>query len=129
MPTKAARHRKVGRGDVRHLQILQKGIDFQRAGKFPEAEFQYQLVLRDDPDNPDALNLLGVLAVNAELYDTSIELLEKAVSLDRKNAAFRNNLANSYILSDQPEKALPHLRRAISITPRLTEPLMNMARA
>ncbi len=69
------------------------------------------------------------MAVNAELYDTSIELLEKAVSLDRKNAAFRNNLANSYILSDQPEKALPHLRRAISITPRLTEPLMNMARA
>jgi len=87
------------------------------------------LLLHEDPDNANAHNLLGTLAIEAELFEASIEFLEKAVKLSPKNPMYRNNLANSFLLSDQPEKAFPHLRRAISLNLRLSEPLMNMARA
>jgi tetratricopeptide (TPR) repeat protein len=109
-------------------QVLQRGIEFQRQRRFLEAERQYQLVLRDDPNNPDALNLLGTLAVEAGQLEQSIALIERAVKSQPKNPVFRNNLANSYILTMQPLKALPHLRKAMALSPNLVEPLINMAR-
>lgn len=111
------------------LQLLQKGIEHHRLLQFKEAEYCYQLVLRDDPKNVEALNLMGTLAVEAERFDVSIELLEKAVKYAPKKPKFRNNLANSYILNGQPELAVPHLRKALARTPGLTEALMNMTRA
>jgi len=110
-------------------QILQKGQQHHNSSQFKEAEYCYQTVLRQDPDNSEALNLLGTLAVEADHYTTSIELLEKAVKLAPKNAGFRNNLANSYILSDQPELAVPHLRKALARQPHLIEALINMTHA
>lgn len=111
------------------LRRLQTGIDLQREQKFAEAEYHYQLVLREDPDNADAHNLLGTLAVEAGLLEASVEFLQRAVKLAPKSPVFRNNLANAFCLADQPQKAIPHLRRAISLNPRLLEPLINMARA
>jgi len=111
------------------LQLLQKGIEHHRLLQFKEAEYCYQLVLRDDPKNAEALNLMGTLAVEAKRFDVSIELLEKAVKYAPKKPNFRNNLANSYILNGQPELAVPHLRKALARTPGLTEALMNMTRA
>ncbi len=108
---------------------LQRGIEFQRGEKFREAEYCYQLVLRDYPTQPEALNLMGTLAVHAKRYSLSLELLEKAVKASPRNANYRNNLANSYIVAEEAAKALPHLRKAISIKPRFTEALLNLARA
>jgi tetratricopeptide (TPR) repeat protein len=111
------------------LKLLQKGQAHQQRGEFKEAEHCYQLVLRDDAKNAEALNLLGVLVVEAEQYDMSIKLLLKAIRQKPKSAKFRNNLANSYILNDQPELAVPHLRKALARSPGLIEALMNMTRA
>jgi tetratricopeptide (TPR) repeat protein len=117
-----------GQSTREQLLVLQRGIEFHRQRRFPEAERCYQTVLRDDPGNPDALNLLGTLAVEAGAFEQSIDMLERAVKAQPKNPVFRNNLANSYLLALQPQKALPHLRKAISLSPDLIEPLMNMAR-
>ncbi|MEM8686572.1 MAG: tetratricopeptide repeat protein [Pseudomonadota bacterium] len=127
-PARAPKRKAVSASQA-HLALLQTGIEFQRAAKFAEAEYHYQLVLRDDPNNADAHNLLGTLAVEAGFLEKSVELLQRAVKLAPKNAVFRNNLANSLLLAEQPDKAVPHLRRAISLNPRLMEALMNMARA
>lgn len=127
-PARALKRKSAALNEA-HLRHLQAGIELQRQHKFAEAEYHYQLVLRDDPHNGDAHNLLGTLAVEAGLLEKSVELLQRAVKLAPKNPMFRNNLANSLCLAEQPEKALPHLRRAISLNPRLLEPLMNMARA
>ena len=123
--------RAAGKGIPAHdvAPLLQRGIECQRLGKYPEAEYFYQLVLRDYPEQPDALNLMGTLAVHAKRYELSIELLEKAVKISPKNVDYRNNLANSYIMADAPAKAMPHLRKAISLKPRFVEALLNIARA
>jgi tetratricopeptide (TPR) repeat protein len=114
---------------VHVLQVLQRGIELQRAQRFKEAEYHYQLVLREDPDQPDALNLLGTLAAEAKRYDKSVEYLERAVKARPKDPLFRNNLANAYILDGQHESAIAHLRRAIKAKPRFLEALCNLGRA
>lgn len=130
-PTKAgpAPKRPLSAQAARHLQLLQRGIDLYRAGKFVEAEYCYQLVLRDDPGHPEALNCMGTLAVEAHRMDKSIEYLEKAARLRPKDANFRNNLGNAYLMSREPDQAIPHLRRAVQLQPDFPEALCNLGRA
>jgi hypothetical protein len=55
------------------LETLQRGIDFQRRDRFREAEFCYQTVLRQQPKNAMALNLMGTLAIEAQRNDVAID--------------------------------------------------------
>ena len=50
-----------------HAQLVQKGLGLQQVRRFTEAERCYQLVLRENPNHPDALHLMGLLAVEADL--------------------------------------------------------------
>lgn len=112
-----------------HAQLLQRGSALQGQGKGKEAEYCFQLVLRDNPKHPDALNLLATLAVEAGQFLTAIELFQKVVRIVPKNLVYRNNLANCFIRSSRPEQALPHLRRVLSANPKMSEALYNLARA
>ena len=66
------------KGTQKIMQILQRGLALQQAAKLKEAEYCYQLVLRDNPDHPEALNLLGTLASKAKNHGIAIECLTKA---------------------------------------------------
>ena len=130
---KAARRKRpagtVKAASPRELAALQKGIALHKAGKLREAEFHYQQALHDNPDNPDALNLMGTLAVEANWMSKAIDYFERAVRLKPKEPLYRNNLGNAYNVTFEPDKAVPHLRRAVSAKPNFTEALCNLARA
>ncbi|MGX9116181.1 tetratricopeptide repeat protein [Mesorhizobium sp. BHbsci] len=57
-------------------EILQRGIDLQRRKRFREAEFCYQTVLRRQPKNAMALNLMGTLAIEAQQNETAIDFMK-----------------------------------------------------
>jgi tetratricopeptide (TPR) repeat protein len=111
------------------LQTIQKGIDLQRDGHFPEAEYQYQLVLYNDPQNTEALNLMGTLSIEAKSPKTAIEYMGKAVKLAPKNAVYRNNLGNAYLQMRDFVFAKKHLRKAIELNRKFIEPLCNLGKA
>jgi tetratricopeptide (TPR) repeat protein len=110
-------------------QALQKGIDLQHKRHFTEAEYQYQLVLYNDPQNTDALNLLGTLAIEAKAIKTAIEYMKKAVKLAPKNPIYRNNLGNAYLQQHNFVLAKKHLRKAIELDRKFIEPLCNLGKA
>jgi tetratricopeptide (TPR) repeat protein len=113
----------------RQLQLLQRGIALQEQRKFKEAEYCYQLVLRDNPKHPDALNLLATMAVEAGQFTTAVELFQKVVRIAPKNLVYQNNLANCYFRTNRPELAVPLLRKIIASNPKMSEALYNLARA
>ncbi len=113
----------------RHAELLQRGMALQGRGKGKEAEYCYQLVLRDEPKHPDALNLLATLAVEAGQFAAATELFGKLVKVAPKNPVYRNNLANCHIRSNRPEDALPLLRKVLAGKPKMPEALINLARA
>ncbi len=112
-----------------HAELLQRGLALQGRGKGKEAEYCYQLVLRDEPKHPEALNLLATLAVEAGQFAAATELFQKLVKVTPKNPVYRNNLANCLIRSCRPEEALPHLRKVLAGNPKVPEALINLARA
>ena len=94
-----ARNAKVGDplttkrpADDNNLRTLQAGIDLQRDGKFLEAERLYQTVLRAQPRNADALNLMGTLAIEANDSETALDYFQKALRREPRNPVFLNNL-------------------------------------
>ena len=111
------------------LRALQIGIDLQRAGKLEEAEYYYQTVLFYNPKQPDALNLMGVLAADGKMFELSAEFLEKANKHRPRDVIIMNNLANAYILMGSPSLAIPMLKNALKISSEYFETTINLARA
>jgi Tfp pilus assembly protein PilF len=113
----------------RALQILQRGLALQQAGKLKEAEYHYQLVLRGNPDHPEALNLLGTLASRAKNHGIAIECLTKAVASQPKNILYRNNLGYCLNAAKKPREALQHFRKATAGAPQMLEPWIGLGQA
>ncbi len=111
---------------AKHAELIKAGIESHARGELQTAERQFQTVLRDNPRHPEALNRLGILVLEANATDMSIEFLTRAVKAAPKEPNYRNNLANSFIAAHQHLKALPHLRKALALKPKFFEALMNL---
>ena len=53
--------------------------DAHQKGKLPAAEKQYRAVIRSQPNNPDALYLLGMLCFDTERWEMSAGFIERAI--------------------------------------------------
>lgn len=111
-----------------HAALIQRGISFHNARTFLEAERCYQMVLREDPGNTDALNLMGVLAIEANRNDVALDYFRKAVKLAPKIAMYRNNLGNALCVQSELGEALLHLHKAVTLDPRYVEALCNLGK-
>ena len=81
---------KPGKAGV--AEVLARGLALYRQKRFKEAEYCYQVVLRQYPNHPQALNFLGMLAVEAKRLDEAIRLLSLAVQHAPKDATIRLSL-------------------------------------
>ena len=70
---------RMGVSPAQIQRFLEEGIAHHREGNGPEAERCYRQVLEIAPNQPDALNLLGVLAAEADLLDLAIGLMDRAL--------------------------------------------------
>jgi tetratricopeptide (TPR) repeat protein len=110
-------------------ETLARGLAFYRQRRFKEAEYCFQLVLRHYPNHPQALNFLGLLAVEAKRLDEAARLLGLAVKHAPKDATIRNNLGNVHLLDDQYDKAAAAFRRALALDPKLVPTLISLGKA
>ena len=98
-------------------QAMQIGRSHHQAGRLPEAERICQSILQADPNHPDALNLLGIIAHQAEKYGLSVELIEKAIRHQPSNPDFLNNLGLANRGLGQLDKALACYDGALALRP------------
>lgn len=114
-PAVQPRPAKIDRN--RLLQVLQQGMNLQHEGKFLDAERCYQTVLANAPDMPEANNLMGTIAMEAEDYGTAVEYFEKAIKGNPRDPMIRHNIASALISLHDYHDAIPHLRRALDLKP------------
>lgn len=112
----------------RQTALIQQGLGLHQQRRFPEAERCYQTVLRENPRHPDALNLMGLLAVEANRLDIAIGYLQKAVALLPDQPMYLNNLGNALVLTSRNADALVHLRKAVRIDPRFADAWANLGK-
>ena len=86
-----------------------------RAGELTLAARLYQTILSRDPEQVDALHLLGVLRQQQGQFAEAVELCGKAVALRPGEASFHSNLAEAYRALGQFEQAVVHCRTALTL--------------
>ena len=94
---------------------LRQAVAHHRAGHRSTARRLYEKVLAARPNQPDALNLSGVLALERGRVDDAVRLISKAVAADPANADAHSNLGNALRAVGRSAEALSELRARAGI--------------
>jgi tetratricopeptide (TPR) repeat protein len=96
---------------------LARALGHHQAGRLDEAETLYRELLADQPDHPDALHYLGVIALQGGNGDEAVRLIGRSLELAPANAGALNNLGQACEALDRPVEAEDAYRRALAIVP------------
>jgi len=106
-------------------EAMRIGLEHQQAGRLAEAERIYRQVLQLNPNQPDALNLLALIAHNANNNEIALELIGRAVLTNPANPYFLNNLGEVQRGLSRPQEAVASFDQALRLKPDLAEALSN----
>ncbi len=100
---------------------LQAAVAHLNAGRVPEAEFIVRLALTARPDDGDALNLLGGIALQRGNHVDALKALERAASVKPRDAGVHFNLAGVYRRCGRLGEAVQHYEAAERLRPGYTD--------
>lgn len=109
------------------LNLLQQAVQHHQQGQLDEAATLYQQLLQQNPAQPDALHLLGVIAYQRQHYSVALDLIQKAIQITPEVASYYNNLGNVLQALQQTEPATRCYQRALQLDPKYSEPYHNLA--
>lgn len=106
---------------------LSEAMKLQLDGKFPEAEKIYLSILATEPEQPDALHLLGLIRMEQENDAEAVKLMEQALGLFPAASHFHHNIAGLYRRIGLIEEAEARFREAIRLKPDYGEAYQGLA--
>jgi len=110
-------------------QLLEQGMKLHQAGRLDEAQQLYQQILRQEPDHPDALHLLGVVAAQSGKPELALAPIQRAIVVRPNVAVYYTNLGNAYCDLGRLEEAVAQYRRALELHPDNPDGLVNLGAA
>jgi tetratricopeptide (TPR) repeat protein len=99
------------------------------AGRLSQAETVYNKILEAEPNNPDALHLLGVINHQAGNVDKAVDLISKSLKAYPNFPEALNNLGNAYIDLNQFQEAVDSYKSALGIKPNYQMAQNNLSKA
>ncbi len=106
---------------------LQSAMKLQLAGELDNAESIYQEVLASNPENFDALHLLGLIRCESDKMTEGVAMIEKAIQLQPRAPAFHHNIAGIYRRLGRLTEAESEFRKAIELKPDYGEAYQGLA--
>jgi tetratricopeptide (TPR) repeat protein len=94
-----------------------RAMEHHDAGRLSRAEDIYRKILAAEPDNPRALHLLGVIALQRDRNDVAEDLIARALAIEPDFAAAHSNLGLARNALGRPEDAVASYRAALAIEP------------
>ena len=110
-------------------QLLQQAVAFHQRGQLKEAQAIYVQILNRQPDQFDALQLLGTLAAQTQNPATAVELMTKALTINPRHAPTHNNRGLVLRELGQLDAAIAAYDKAIAIAPDYVDAYSNRGNA
>src|SRR5262245_3997571 len=110
-------------------ELLELGMNHHRAGRLDQAEQAYAQLRRVNPDHPDALHLLGVIAHQRGDAKRAIGLINMAIASRPGVSAMHANLAEAYRAAGDLNNAVAHGRKALELQPNYGQARSNLGLA
>jgi tetratricopeptide (TPR) repeat protein len=106
---------------------IARGLSHHQSRNLAEAEACYRGVLQLQPDHPDALHLLGVVAQQNGDYVQAERLIRLAIAQNPRAADYHNNLGNTFRLQGELKSAICSYRQAVALDPGHADALHSLA--
>jgi len=100
---------------------MQTALAHHQAGRLGPAQEIYRQVLAREPNHPDALHLLGLIAHQAGDNAAAVQLIERAIKLRPRAPEFYINLAIALRQLNRMYDAQRAYETAIALNPKLPE--------
>lgn len=107
-------------------EALELALKYQTAGDLVQAEGIYQDILHHDPDQPIALHLLGMIALEVGKFDIALDLIGKAIAIMPDFAEAHNSLGSTFQELGKLHEAEASYRSALAIAPDHPEANFNL---
>jgi protein O-GlcNAc transferase len=107
-------------------RILEEALRHHQVGNLQQAELMYRQVLTQQPNQPDALHLLGLLAHQVGQSDVAIAYITQAIQADRRNPNFYNSIGEAYRALSRWDEAISSYKQAIKLQPNHLEAHCNL---
>jgi tetratricopeptide (TPR) repeat protein len=104
---------------------LRQALALHQRGQLAQAQRKYEEILDIQPRHFDALNLLGVIALQKRDHAAALALLDRAIEIDPNNAVVHFNRGVVLQQLNRPEESLASYDRAVAIKPDYAECLCN----
>lgn len=110
-------------------QQIESAVAHHRAGRLADAERIYREILAQDPNQPDALHLLGAIAGQQGRLDEAIGFISRAIAQNPENAIYHSNLSETCRRAGKTEQAISAARQALHLDPKFAAAYYSMAMA
>jgi tetratricopeptide (TPR) repeat protein len=111
------------------MSDIDQALAHHQAGRLQEAEAIYRRILQTQPNDADALHLLGVVAHQVGDHGKAIMLIQQAVTRRSNEPAFHSNLGEALRASGQLEAAVNAFRTALALNPEFADAHGNLGAA
>lgn len=91
------------------------GLDHMKARRFSDAGRIFEQILKERPDDPDALHLLGMALHEQGRSEQAVELLQKAVAVHGAAPDYHASLGTVLLKLGRNGEAATSLRRAVEL--------------
>lgn len=108
--------------------LLREALAEHQSGHTAQAERRYRQVLSEDPQNPDALHLLGMLIAPKDAQ-AAFGLVERAIALRPATAIFHNSLGTVSASRGDYHRAIQAFTQAIQLSPKYAAAHANLGTA
>lgn len=106
---------------------LQAAVELHQAGQLSQAKAGYLQLLQLQPQNPDALHLLGLIEHQQGRSGQALARIRQAISLRPRDAMFHFNLANMLFELGQMDDAAALFQQAVQLEPASIDALLGLA--
>jgi protein O-GlcNAc transferase len=115
------------RSAVAATNAIEKALVLHRQGNLAEAEVLYQEALESDPDNVDALHLIGLIMINRGENEGGLALVNMAVARVKDFPQMHNTLGIGYRNIGDWSKSESSFKKAIKINPSFIDAWAGLA--
>lgn len=110
-------------------QLLTLAVQHHQAGRLQPAELLYRQILAQQPNNPEALHLLGVIAFQFGKNDAALELIQKSLTLNPNQPQAHSNLGNVFRDQGNLPAAITAYLQALAFHPQSAQTHYNLGTA
>ena len=98
-------------------ELVLEAVEHHKGGRLDEAEAGYRAALEKEPDLPDALNLLGMIILDAGDSQQAARLFGRAAAAAPEVAQYHLNLGNAHSVARRYDRAVAALEKAARLDP------------